>query len=63
MSKLWYALMTDNDDADWGTGTFALEEAIEKAKQWRNSRYPDAFIAVIVEDCTPICVEEIREFD
>lgn len=63
MTKLWYALMTDNDDTDWGTGTFDREEAIEKVKTWRNGPYPDAYIAVIDDGATPVCIDEIRTFD
>lgn len=62
MAKLWYALMTDNDDSDWGTGTFNRDEAVAKCKAWRESIYPDAYIAVIDDGDTPVCVEEIRNF-
>ena len=67
-SKLLYAVMQDNEDSDWGTGSFDRAEAIEKAKSWRDGGdYPDAHVAVIdVSDedpTTQICVEEIRDFD
>lgn len=57
----WYAVLKDNEDNDWGTGSYDLEEAkqmVKKSKQF----YPDAFIAVIEEGNDPICVEEIKEF-
>ena len=54
--KYWYAVMTDNDDNDWGYGSYDLAEAKEMVK-----KYPDGYIAVIDEDGgDPICVEEIR---
>ena len=59
--KLWYAIMQDNDDQDWGTGTFNLEEAIERVKAKRDE-FPDAYIAVIDDGPDPVCVEEIRNF-
>lgn len=51
----WYAVMKDNEDNDWGTGSFDLEEAREMVKA-----YPEGYIAVIEEGNDPICVEEIR---
>ena len=60
---IWYALMQDNDDTDWGTGTRNKAEAIERIKSWRED-YPDAYIAVIDESGNePICIEEIRDFE
>ena len=60
---IWYALMQDRDDTDWGTGTYDKQEAIEKVKSWRQDGYPDAYIAVIDESGNePMCVEEIRDF-
>ena len=54
--KLWYAVMRDREDNDWGTGSYNLEEAREMVK-----RYPEGYIAVIDEgDGDPICVDEIR---
>lgn len=50
----WYAVMTDPDDTDWGTGSRDLDEA--KAMVRRNlDIYPDGYIAVIVNGvCTEI---------
>lgn len=58
----WYAIMMDNDDHDWGTGSHDLEEATAMVIRYRNDGYPDAYIAVIEEGSDPVCVEEIREF-
>ena len=63
-NKLWYAIMKDDDDTDWGTGYDSLEEAIERVKDLRIDTYPDAYIAVIDESGNePMCIEEIRDFD
>lgn len=56
----WYAIMMDNEDDDWGTGTYDLGEAEKKVAALRADGYPDAYIAVIDEGGDPICVEEIR---
>lgn len=52
----WYAVMDDNDDGDWGYGSYDLDEAREMLKN-----YPDGYIAVIEMGHDPICVEEIRD--
>lgn len=52
----WYAVMADDDDDDWGTGSESLEEAREMLKQ-----YPDGYIAVIRMGDDPVCVREIRD--
>ena len=60
--KLWYAIMQDNDDQDWGIGSHDKTEAIERVLGMRNE-YHDAYIAVIDESGNePMCIEEIREF-
>lgn len=56
----WYAIMTDNEDNDWGTGSYNLDEAKEKVAHLHAIGYPDAYIAIIEEGNNPICVEEIR---
>ena len=53
----WYAVMLDNDDNDWGTGSYDYDEAAGIAEKYRDD-YPDTYIAVIDND---ICIEEIRE--
>jgi len=66
--KKWYAVMTDNEDTDWGTGFFDEAEAISWAKAMReDGDYSDAYVAIIdVSSDDPnshICVGEIRDFD
>lgn len=54
--NLWYAVMKDENDDDWGTGSYNLDEAREML-----ARYPEGYIAVIDESTdNPVCVEEIR---
>lgn len=54
--KYWYAVMADDEDLDWGTGSYNLAEAEEMVKD-----YPNGYIAVIDEgNDDPVCVEEIR---
>ena len=31
--KLWYAALRDNEDQDWGTGSFDFDEAVAMAKE------------------------------
>lgn len=62
-SKIWYVLMKDRDDTDWGTGTYNKQEAMETVQSWREDVYPEAYIAVIDESGNePMCIEEIRDF-
>lgn len=58
----WYAVLRDEDDNDWGTGSRDLAEAEEKARWYRANGYPAAYIAVIADGADPICTAEIRDF-
>ena len=58
-TEYWYALMTDRDDTDWGTGTYNKTEALARLEDMKGD-YPDAYIAVIQEGADPICVDEIH---
>lgn len=58
----WYAVMTGPDDTDWGTGSYVLSEAKDKAISYRKSGYPDAYIAVISDGDDAVCVREIHDF-
>ena len=59
MANKWYAVMTDRDDTDWGTGSFDRGEA-EKMVVRNLDIYPDGYIAVIDGD---ECVDEITTED
>ena len=41
-NKYWYAVLTDNEDNDWGTGSFDRDDAERML-----AKYPDGLIAVI----------------
>ena len=56
----WYAVLTDNEDTDWGTGSYDLAEAEAMVADYKRMGYADAYIAVIDESGDPVCVEEIR---
>lgn len=56
-NKLWYAVMRDNDDNDWGSGSYDYDEAVEMVQKYIQD---GGYIAVIEEGNDPICVEEIR---
>lgn len=43
--KLWYAVMMDREDTDWGYGSFDLDEAKAMARE-----YEEGYIAVIDEN-------------
>lgn len=51
----WYAVMQDDDDNDWGYGSYDLEEAKRMAEE-----FADGYIAVIDEGADPVCIDEIR---
>ena len=55
-NNYWYAVLVDEDDNDWGTGSYDLDKAIEMAKA-----YPDGRVAVIDEGNDPICIDIIHQ--
>lgn len=62
-NKYWYAVMTDRDDTDWGTGSFDRAEA-ERMVIDNLDVYPDGYLAMIdgdfcVMEITPDCFETI----
>lgn len=64
--KLWYAVMMDREDNDWGDGSFDLDEAKAMARE-----YEEGYIAVIDANYDEngnattdgLCVEEIFQED
>lgn len=58
-SKIWYAVMRDRDDNDWGYGSFDLEEAKKMARDLGG----DAYIVVIDDGDDPVAIEEITDLD
>ena len=51
----WYAVLRDQDDNDWGTGSYDYDTAIEMAKAYGE----EARIAVIQEGSDPVCIDVI----
>ena len=41
MKKYWFAVEMDEEDGDWGTGSFDWNEAVEMAK--KNERLSDSY--------------------
>ena len=57
--RTWYAILTDEEDNDWGTGSFDFEEAKSRCREYG----PDARIAVINDGPDPICERIILQED
>lgn len=57
--KLWYAVLRDREDNDWGYGSYDRKEAEKMALDMG----AEAYIAVIEDGDNPICVEEIDQED
>ena len=62
-NKIWYAVMMDKDDNDWGTGSFDLTAAKQRARQMRDNGYPDAYIVVIDDGDDPVAIDVITDID
>ena len=60
-NKIWYAVLMDREDSDWGFGSYDYNEAAAKARNMRET-CPAAYIAVIDEGDDPTCIDEITEF-
>ena len=56
MEKIWYAVMSDSEDNDWGTGSFDYGEALEMVKPFISD---GGYIAVIDDGDDPICIDII----
>ena len=55
IGKTWYAVLRDQDDNDWGTGSYDYDTAVEMAKAYGE----EARIAVIQEGSGPVCIDVI----
>ena len=53
-NRLWYAVLTDREDNDWGTGSFDYSEAVEMAK------FRDCTIIAVIDG--EECIDEITDF-
>ena len=63
--KKWYAVMRDNEDTDWGTGSTRLREAAKMVRKMRREGDEEAHIAVIditsADMNAQVCIDEIRD--
>lgn len=59
MNGLWYAVMRDLTDQDWGYGSHDPEEAEKMVNQLHFDGCAEAYIAVIAEGDNPTCIAEI----
>lgn len=63
--KKWYAVVRDNEDTDWGTGSTRLRETAKMVRKMRSEGDEEAHIAVI--DITSddinaqVCIDKIRD--
>lgn len=55
---LWYAYLMDDEDNDWGSGSYDFDKAIDTAVYVGAER-----IAVIEEGSDPVCVGEMYVYD
>lgn len=62
-SRIWYAVLRDNEDNDWGYGSSNLAEATAMAQELRQQGLPDAYIAVIDDGIDPTCIDEIYDLE
>lgn len=61
-NNLWYAIMIDSNDNDWGYGFHDINDAIIYARCQREIGYHDCYIAVIRLGNDPVCIDEIHDF-
>lgn len=47
MKKIWYAVMRDAEDSDWGYGSHNKREAAKMVRKLRREGHPDAFIEIV----------------
>ena len=57
MNKTWYAVMMNENDYDWGMGSYNKEEAIEQVKK----DYPEEGWIAIIEEVTDEATGKIVE--
>ena len=60
--KLWYAVMRDREDTDWGYGSYSRDEAFRMLEE-RLEDFPDASIGVVEMGNDPICVDILHMED
>ena len=58
---VWFAVLRDNWDNDWGYGSYDLDKAVEMALKMREDGDENAYIAVNPVDA--FCIDEIHDFE
>ena len=61
--EYFFAVLMDEEDDDWGTGSSDSEAAVKMAQEFREYGHPDAYVAVIEIGPDPICVREIHDLE
>lgn len=59
IEKIWYAVLRNSEDNDWGYGSYLISEAKKMAQDMDD----EALIAVISEGHAPVCIETIEQED
>ena len=62
IEKVWFAVMMDREDQDWGWGSADLSEAKAMLRE-ALKRNPEAYIVVIDDGSDPVAVDEITADD
>jgi hypothetical protein len=62
MKKIWYAVMRDAEDNDWGYGSHNKREAAKMVRKLRREGHPDAFIEIVeMSDGDAVSVGKIHD--
>lgn len=57
---IWYAVLRDLWDDDWGYGSHDLREAEKMVRGFKADGYEDPYIAMIAEGDNPVCIGEFH---
>lgn len=58
--KIWYAVVKDTEDNDWGYGSYDRAEALRMARALRDA---DAYVVVIEDGSDPVAADEIHDLE
>lgn len=59
-NNVWYAVLCDAEDNDYGVGSTRKRDALRLARQYRRAGYYEAYIAV-VDPSDGYCIAVIRD--
>ena len=58
---IWYAIMFDRDDTDWGYGSYNLETAKEKLDAIRSDlNWPESYILAVRDGEDPVALYKVE---